>query len=254
MRAVATPQKKPLLGASVGLDLAVSSRRGVHVTRIVHSSPAALSGSLALGDVIVSIDAKPVNDETGEEELRAALAGEEGSPVWLEVSPAAGATVKMIVLVRQAPLEPELDDITGELGFEAVYHASGCRVVGHVEGGAAWLAALAHNSDAPAGARRFIHEGNIIVGIDGSRLGGKDPEQMRKIMRGRAFERVALEALGSEDGSGVTWRCDMVRAPRLAPASVERALAYRRSANEVLQCPSMRAYMCQMQARVVHFP
>lgn len=97
--------KDTWLGASVGLDLAVCTGKGVHVTRVLHASPAALSGCIAVGDIIRSIDAQPVGADTSLEELSAALSGESGTPVWLETSYVPGGAIQKIVLLRQEPLE-----------------------------------------------------------------------------------------------------------------------------------------------------
>ena len=84
-----SPNKK-WVGAQLGLDVQVAANKGVHVTNVLHSSPAALSGfilvfpfgsichcllfrllltdfctgCIAIGDIICSIDARPVSSET----------------------------------------------------------------------------------------------------------------------------------------------------------------------------------------------
>jgi len=213
------------VGASVGLDVAISASKGVHVTKVVHSSPAALSGCIAIGDMITSIDVKPVSSETTEDELQAAFAGEPGSPVYLEICISHSNVATMVVLIRQPPLEEEPEELVGELGFHAEHDARGCLVVGYVEGGAAWLAAqggstpwlgapghvnhatemIAEASSGAAaaagsgggegggagwgGARRFVEPGNIIVRIDGVPLANKLPDQMKEQLAGAAWSR-----------------------------------------------------------------
>jgi hypothetical protein len=249
------------LGAAVGLDAAVSASKGVHVTRVRHASPAALSGCIAVGDVICAIDAQSVGADTSAEEVLAALAGDGGTPVWLEMSHVPGGAVRMIVLLRQEPLEePSEELVGGELGFHAEYDPLGCLVTGYVEGGAGWLAAQVcpnnpgadekrpGDADAPWGGHgkgaRIVYQGCTIVRIDGIPLGGKTPQQMQEMLRGAAFQRVALELAAPpssprDDGSlppppaarRKTWRCDVVRSSRLSAGrfrAVRRVRVYLR--------------------------
>ncbi len=260
---VAGKSKDVWLGAPVGLDAAVSASKGVHVTRVRHASPAALSGCIAVGDVICAIDAQPMGADTSAEEVAAALAGDGGTPVWLEISHMPGGAVRMIVLLRQEPLEEPPEELAGgELGFHAEHDPLGCLVTGYVEGGAGWLATQAcpNNSgaaeqrsgdaDAPSAAAtspspslspsttaaspwgglgKGARIGCTIVRIDGIPLGGKTPQQLQEMLRGAAFQRVALELAAppssprEDDGAlpsspaarRKTWRCDVVRSSRL---------------------------------------
>lgn len=103
-----------------------------------------MPGSIAVGDILIAIDAKPVTASTsayrvnlshsylvdwllesifgtknvtpnpaGAEDIATALSGDHGAPVWLEIRTAAGAAAKMVVLLRQPPLEPEPEQIVG---------------------------------------------------------------------------------------------------------------------------------------------
>ena len=165
--------KKELLGASVGIDLEFSAGR-VRISKVLHSSPAALSGCIAVGDVIISIDAKEVSLGTSEDDLRAALSGDDGAPVWLEIGTAPGAAAKMVVLLRQPPLEPEPEQCVGELGFHAEYHPCGCLVSGFVEGGAAWLATqTCANTAVPDAAPPAENPSSVAEGSPGSPGGGQ---------------------------------------------------------------------------------
>ena len=100
-------------GAEFGCDLVRSAAGKIHVSRIADTSPAALSGLVAVGDELLRIDGKSLADwaDTGIK-LNDLTAGEEGTAVWLEVqlqvgdaSSEASSLSRTVCLIRQKPLD-----------------------------------------------------------------------------------------------------------------------------------------------------
>ena len=210
--------KKSRPGGSFGCDLSIDVNDGsVFVARIALLGPAAISGQLAVGDVITKIDGKQLDRGSSDgESLHSLTEGEAGAPIWLEVRDKEGKFAATTRLVRQGPLDDkewnwsklkEISPFSSKtdftklpaLGYANVLElgvvlklndAGNVSVSEIIEGGAAWLA-----SQQQAGGMPPIGIGDAIIEIDEKPLPKKTVACAAEMLKGREFSRVKLKIL-----------------------------------------------------------
>jgi len=110
-------------GREFGCVLALCDGK-FQISEIEQTGPAALSGLVAVGDELVSIDGKCLRESGAR--LQELTAGEEGFPLWLELKPRSTSSLespsRTVRLIRQSPLDAKgwaLSDVSSNISSSA---------------------------------------------------------------------------------------------------------------------------------------
>jgi len=223
------PAHDATCGKACGIGLtfrAKSEAQGIIVKRVKEGGAAALEGSIAAGDVVVSIDGTATAglDQTAQGKL---MMGAEGSVATLLVRRNGAEAAQVVKLTRSRPAaaaeavslaENSSDSLSSSTSSQASTSSSTCgrdpaAPSAKVSGiGLTFLKADKKTGGLPvkrvkddgAAAGSGICPGDVVLSIDGVGLGALDTKALTQVMMGEAGSTARLEVLRKRDGQRET--------------------------------------------------
>ena len=217
-------------GEDIGCELALRhSKDGtaeVYIKSIAAGGPAALTGQLAVGDVIAEINGlDPFDESSGAvKSLHKLLEGDMGAPVWLKTR---GDSRPHVTLIRQEPLSLSASKGLAGLGFsfkgEKTVDSSSVEIfVTEVKpGGAFWLQAQSGGTP--------VVVGDVITHVDGVATDGGSA-----VFKGAPFTRLTLMGRKAD---GEAFECTIVRMHPLPEKLLSKVEEYKKAVECIPPAP-----------------